>query len=127
VFTINTADQQLTTPSAADQEAALDAIAAVPNPYLGSSSYETGNLSRVIRFTNLPEQVATIRIFTVSGSLVQTLRKEGSNRSLDWNLETSNNLPVASGMYLVHVDIEGVGERTLKIGVVNRRTQVTIF
>ena len=126
-FAINTADLQTSAPTAEGQEAALDRIAAVPNPYLGQSNYETGNLSRVIRFTNLPEQTATIRIYTVSGSLVQTLRKDGASRSLDWDLQTSNNLPVASGMYLVHVDVEGVGERTLKLGVINRRTQITVF
>jgi hypothetical protein len=126
-FTINTAGAERTVASEEDIQRSLDRIAAVPNPYFGTSSYESGNLSRVVRFTNLPEQPATIRIFTVSGSLVTTLNKTSSDRSLDWNLETSNNLPVASGMYLVHVDIEGVGERTLKLGVVNRRTQITVF
>ncbi|HEX9951395.1 MAG TPA: T9SS type A sorting domain-containing protein [Rubricoccaceae bacterium] len=126
-FTINTAGAQRTEATEEDIQRSLDRIAAVPNPYFGSSTYESGNLSRVVRFTNLPEQPATIRIFTVSGSLVTTLNKTSSDRSLDWNLESSNNLPVASGMYLVHVDIEGVGERTLKLGVVNRRTQITIF
>ncbi len=126
-FSFSTADMQLSTPTGEDVQRSLDRIAAVPNPYFGTSSYESGNLSNVIRFTNLPEQSASIRIFTVSGSLVTTLNKTGSARSLDWNLQTSNNLPVASGMYLVHVEIDGVGERTLKLAVINRRTQVTIF
>ena len=81
----------------------------------------------MVRFTNLPEQAATIRIFTVAGTLVKTLRKEGTNRFLEWNLESENNLPIASGMYLIHVDIAGVGERTLKLGVVQRRTQITVY
>ena len=127
VYTINTGDFRTTESTETTRVDALERIEAVPNPYLGTSEYESGNLSRVIRFTNLPEETATIRIFTVSGSLVNTLRKDGPGRSLDWNLETSNNLPVASGMYLVHVDIEGVGERTLKVGIVNRRTQISIF
>ncbi len=126
-FSINTADLQLTAPTEEDIQRSLDRITAVPNPYFGTSAYESGNLSNIIRFTNLPEQPSTIRIFTVSGSLVTTLNKTSTSRSLDWNLQTSNNLPVASGMYLVHVDIEGVGERTLKLAVINRRTQVTIF
>ncbi len=126
-FTINTAGLQRSTPELADEQAALDMIAAVPNPYFGQSGYETGNLSRVVRFTNLPAQATTIRIYTVSGSLIQTLRKDGGSRSLDWNLQTVNNLPVASGMYLVHVDVEGVGERTLKLGIINRRSQVNVF
>ena len=66
-------------------------------------------------------------MFTVAGTLVKTLRKEGTSRSLDWNLESENNLPIASGMYLIHVDIDGVGERTLKLGVVQRRTQITVY
>ena len=108
-------------------QAALETIQVVPNPYLGASDYETGNTSRVVRFTNLPEAAATVRIYTVSGTLVQTLRKEGASRSLDWNLETSNNLPVASGMYLIHIDVEGLGERVLKFGVVQRRTRISEF
>ncbi len=127
VFSINTADLQLTTPTAETQEQALERIQVVPNPYMGSSSYETGNLSRVVRFTNLPPQATTIRIYTVAGTLVKTLRKEGASRSLDWNLETENNLPVASGMYLIHFDVEGVGEQIRKFGVVQRRTAITVF
>lgn len=126
-FAISTADLQIADPSMESQVAALSNIQIVPNPYLGASNYESGNLSKVARFTNLPEEAATIRIFTVAGTLVKTLRKEGSSRSLDWNLETENNLPIASGMYLIHIDIDGVGERTLKFGVVQRRTEITIF
>lgn len=126
-FTFSTQNLNTTETTLDGQVAALDRIAAVPNPYLGSSAYETGNISSIIRFANLPPESVTIRIFTVSGSLVNTLRKEGSARSLDWNLQTSNNLPVASGMYLVHVDVTGVGERTLKLGIVNRRTQIRAF
>ena len=127
VFSINTADRQLTTPTAESQEEALESIQVVPNPYMGSSTYETGNLSRVVRFTNLPPQATTIRIYTVAGTLVKTLRKEGSSRSLDWNLETEGNLPVASGMYLIHFDVEGVGEQIRKFGVIQRRTAITVF
>lgn len=127
VYSINTADRQLTTPTAESQEQALERIQVVPNPYMGTSNYETGNLSRVVRFTNLPPQATTIRIYTVAGTLVKTLRKEGASRSLDWNLETENNLPVASGMYLIHFDVEGVGEQIRKFGVIQRRTAITVF
>lgn len=127
VFTIDTSNRQLTAATDASREEALEQIQIVPNPYMGSSSYETGNTSRVIRFTNLPPQATTIRIYTVAGTLVKTLQKEGNSRSFDWNLETENDLPVASGMYFVHVDVENVGERILKLGVVQRRTSITVF
>lgn len=127
VYSLNTDGSQLIDGSAEDAVAALESINVVPNPYLGASTYESGNLSRVARFTNLPEQASTIRIYTVAGTLIKTLRKEGPSRSLDWDLTTENDLPVASGMYLIHINIEGVGERTLKFGVVQRRTQITVF
>jgi hypothetical protein len=94
---------------------------------MASSSYESGNLSRVVRFTNLPPEAATIQIYTVSGALVKTLNKQGPSRSLDWDLTTQNNLGVASGMYLIRVNVEGVGDRILKFGVINRKTQITLF
>ena len=105
---------------------ALDLIGIVPNPYMGRSAYETNNLDRVVRFINLPDQ-ATIRIYTVAGTLIRTLQKDGPSRSLDWDLNTHNQLPVASGMYLIHVDVPGVGEKVLKFGVVNRRNRITVF
>ena len=54
VFAVNTSDASFIEGSAEDAVAALEQIQVVPNPYLGSSTYETGNLSRVVRFTNLP-------------------------------------------------------------------------
>lgn len=127
VYSIDTSNRQLTTPTGESQAQALERIQVVPNPYMGTSAYETGNLSRVVRFTNLPPQATTIRIYTVAGTLVRTLRKEGASRSMDWNLETENNLPVASGMYLIHFDVEGVGEQIRKFGVIQRRTAITVF
>src|SRR5690606_31433210 len=99
-FRFNTADLTLVTGDDATAQEALEAIGIVPNPYFGRSLYETGTLDRRVRFTNLPPQV-TIRIYTVAGSLIRELTKDGPSRSLDWNLETFNDLPVASGMYLI--------------------------
>ena len=100
----------------------------MPNPYLGQSTYETGNTSSVIRFTNLPEQVVTIRIFTVSGSLVTTLVKDGSARPR-WTgtsrPRTTSRLRLACTSS--HIDVAGLGERTLKLGIINRRTQIRAF
>ena len=122
----DTAELQFQTGQEEVAQEALDLIGVVPNPYMGRSAYETGNLDRVVRFINLPEQ-ATIRIYTVAGTLIRTLQKEGPSRSLDWDLNTHNQLPVASGMYLIHVDVPGVGEKVLKFGVVNRRNRITVF
>lgn len=125
-FTISTAGLGVVADSEEALEEALDQIGIVPNPYRARSAYETGNQDRRVRFTNLPEQ-ATIRIYTVSGTLIRTLHKDGPSPSIDWNLATESNLPVASGMYFIHVDVPGVGERVLKFGVVNRETNINIF
>ncbi|MEP0546310.1 MAG: T9SS type A sorting domain-containing protein [Rhodothermales bacterium] len=122
----DTSTLQFQTQQAAVAEEALDLIGIVPNPYMGVSAYETNNLDRVVRFINLPDQ-ATISIYTVAGTLIRTIQKDGPSRSLDWDLNTHNQLPVASGMYLIHVDVPGVGEKVLKFGVVNRRNRITIF
>ncbi len=93
---------------------------------MGTSAYETGNLNRVARFTNLPETVS-IRVPTVSGTLVKTITRDDSNRLLDWDLTTDYDLPIASGIYLIHVAVPGVGERVLKFGVVHRRPHISVF
>ncbi|MEN9441702.1 MAG: hypothetical protein RLZ33_1779, partial [Bacteroidota bacterium] len=38
----------------------------------------------------------------------------------DWNLTNNQNIPVASGVYLIHVDVPGVGERIIKSFVAMR-------
>ncbi len=124
VITINTSEFRFETGVDSVASAALDQIGVVPNPYRGFSVYETGQFDRRVRFINLPD-AATIRIFTLSGTLIRTLQANNT-RSFDWDLETENGLPVASGMYLVHVDTPA-GERVLKLAVVNREARFDVF
>jgi len=64
-----------------------------------------------IMFNNLPEAHNTIRIFTVSGDLVQTLHHDGYSQGgqISWNLVSRNRQEVVSGIYLysVHSDRSG--------------------
>ena len=115
-----------TTGDAGVLEASIDDIGLVPNPYRGRSAYETGNENRRARFTNMP-QTAMISIYTVRGTLIRTLYKDGPSTSLDWNLTTESNLPVASGMYFIHIEIPGVGEKVMKFGVINRATDLSLY
>ncbi len=87
----------------------LGRIRVVPNPYYNRSTYELSQFNRMIRFINLPEQ-CTIRIFSLSGQLVRTLHKtDVTNSVYTWDVETENGLPVASGVYVYHVEVPGVG------------------
>jgi len=96
----------------------------VPNPYVGSASFEparfavSGRGERRMEFRAIPLG-STIRIYTVSGSLVQTLHQDGStNGYVPWNLRTKDNLDVAPGLYVFHVDAPGVGTTIGKFAII---------
>jgi hypothetical protein len=91
----------------------LKMINIVPNPYLAYSEYERNRLDTRVKITNLPE-LCTVKIYTVNGKLVRTIRKDNPLTYTDWNLTNNENVFVASGIYLIHVDVPGVGERILK-------------
>ena len=88
-----------------DIEAAKDAVEeinVVPNPYYGYSSYEVNQLDNRVKITNLPQK-ATISIFTVSGTLVRKIEKDNNLASADWDLKNDFGIPIASGLYVIHV------------------------
>ncbi len=92
---------------------ALDLINVVPNPYYAYSAYEKNQIENRVKFTNLPEK-CTIRIYNVSGTLIRKLTKDSPITSLDWDLKNQAGIPIASGLYIVHVEVPGVGEKILK-------------
>lgn len=108
---------------------ALDLINIVPNPYYAYSGYETSTLDNKVKITNLPAK-CTITIYAMDGTLVRRftrdvtsdnteggqLNSKTSNidTSLDWDLKNHKSVPVASGMYIIHIDAGDLGEKTLK-------------
>ncbi|MEE3145072.1 MAG: T9SS C-terminal target domain-containing protein, partial [Bacteroidota bacterium] len=105
ISTVTQSDDQL--------KSALDMINVVPNPYYAFSQYERNRLDTRIKITNLPER-CSVNIYTVNGKLVRSFEKDSPVTSLDWNLTNNVNIPIASGIYLIHVDVPGIGERVLK-------------
>ncbi len=79
-----------------------------------------------MRFTHLDNEV-TIRIFNIAGQLVKTLFKNDTSNELRWNLRNEAGLRVASGMYIAHIEVPGVGEKVLKIGIVQREERIDRF
>lgn len=105
----------------------LDGIRVVPNPYYARSNYETDQFDRIVRFMNLPAS-CTIRIFTLAGQLVRTLEKNDPSTSvLNWDLETFNDLPVASGIYLFQVEAPGIGATRGRMVVFMEKERLTNF
>jgi hypothetical protein len=107
----------------------LDLINVVPNPYYAFSAYETSQLDNRIKIVNLPAK-CTVSIYTVGGTLVRKFNRDvpadnsdgqaystsvpNRETALDWDLKNFKGIPIASGVYLIHIDAPGLGERTLK-------------
>lgn len=123
--TKNIAPTQATT--AEQKQDILDNINIVPNPYYGFSQYEQTALQNYVKIVNLPAS-CTISIYTVNGTLIRTLTKgDASTSYVDWDLKNHANIPVAGGVYIIHVKADGIGERTLKFFCAMRPTDLNGF
>jgi hypothetical protein len=116
-------------------KSALDLIRVVPNPYFSQSLYENSQIDNRVKIVNLPTQ-CVVSIFNLSGTLVRQFNfdqssspaysanadgftlysKRGSNYQtfLDWDLKNQNGIPIASGVYIIHVKSDKLGEKTIK-------------
>jgi hypothetical protein len=74
----------------------------------------------VLNFVNLPAR-AIIRIYSVSGVLVQVLTQDDATGGgqLTWNLRNRNNQFVASGVYFYHVESPDGQKKIGRFTVVN--------
>jgi hypothetical protein len=114
---------------------ALDLIRVVPNPYIAQSLYENSQVDNRVKIVNIPTQ-CVVSIFNLSGTLIrqynfdQTSTKpyaavadgvavtneRGTNYQtfLDWDLKNQLGIPIASGVYIIHVKSDKLGEKTIK-------------
>ncbi len=103
----------------------LDRIKVVPNPYVVTAVWEprnpytSGRGPRVIQFIHLPQK-CTIRIYTVDGSLVRSLEHDSSmNDGAElWDVMTKDNMDLAYGIYVYHVEAPGIGQHIGRILIV---------
>ena len=123
-FTFTTSAQNAFNASLAKGE--LGKVRAVPNPYFAHSTYELNRFNRVLKFTHLPAR-CTIRLFNLAGDLVRTIQKNDDTSQASWDLNTSNGLPVASGIYIFHIDAPGVGSTTGKVAVFMEKERLNNF
>jgi hypothetical protein len=105
-----------------DQELAkedVNAIKAFPNPYYGVNASETTRESKYITFNHLPAGRTVFRIYNLAGTLVRKLEKNSADQFFTWDLLNHNNLPVASGIYIVYLDMVDLGvQKTLKVAII---------
>ncbi len=94
-------------------ENALSIVRVVPNPYYAYSAYETNQLDNRVKITNLPPR-CVVSIYTTSGTLVRRFNKDNPSTYIEWDLTNTNAIPIASGMYVIYVKAEGIGETFVK-------------
>lgn len=102
------------------RDSILNLINVVPNPYYSYSAYETASqLETKVRFVNVPAGT-TISIYTLDGTLVRKIGPTANDSDpsyryvVDWDLHNHEGIPIAGGMYLIHVDVPNIGYRVIK-------------
>jgi hypothetical protein len=113
LYRFSTRGLEATTGSSTVLNEVLDCINVVPNPYYAFSTYEQNKLDNRVKITNLPEQ-CVVTIYDLNGTLIRQFNKADPITSLDWDLKNMKNIPIASGTYIIHVEVPGVGEKILK-------------
>jgi len=98
----------------------LTQVHTVPDPYRNTSAYDRAPTEKQLMFVNLPGR-ATLRIYSLSGILVQVLEHDDPSAGgrLSYDLRNRNNQFIASGVYFFHVitpeGYEHVGKFTVII------------
>lgn len=110
---------------------ALAEINVVPNPYLAYSEYEASSFDNTVKITNLPAQ-CVVTIYSLDGRFIRQYNRNEISKpnspprtsppvavnqivpDLEWNLKNYAGIPIASGVYLIHVSAPGLGERVIK-------------
>lgn len=101
-------------------KSALDMINVVPNPYYAYSAYENGQLESIVKITNLPQK-CTISIYSLNGQIIKTYTKDSNVPEQEWDLKNEQGVPAASGVYIVHINAPGIGEKVVKMLAVMRQ------
>jgi len=123
---------------ALNKENALDKVNVVPNPYYAYSEYETSQFNKQVKITNLPGK-CEVTIYSIDGKFIRKYNKDESGidyrvkgqsilthkqiyPDLVWDLKNHKGIPVASGVYLIHIVSDDLkAERTIKWFGINRQ------
>ena len=96
-------------------EDALEGIQIFPNPYFGYQSEQSSFSEPFVTLSNLPEE-CIIRIYSLGGQLVRRFDHELGTYEY-WDLLNQFGATVASGIYVVHIEVPELGNKILKIAV----------
>lgn len=120
-WTFSTAGLAMTMNNADLAKAEVEKINVFPNPYYGVNPREVNKYQRMVTFSHLP-QVATLRIFNLAGQLVRVIQKNSPSQFTTWDLVNDSSFPVASGLYIVHIDMPELGiTKTIKLAIIQEQ------
>ncbi len=103
----------------------LNNIRVVPNPYYGYNDLETSTYNRFVSFRHLPTK-CKIKIYTIDGVLIRTLNKDDQSSQMNYDLKNSEAVPIASGLYIVLIDVPGVGQKVMKLAVFTAEERIDV-
>lgn len=95
----------------------MNEIRVVPNPYNAYSSYETSPIDTRVKIINLPDD-CLVSIYNVAGTLVKQYQFVGTTIDgkqttyLEWNLKNFAEIPIAGGLYYIHVKAKDASGNT---------------
>lgn len=129
-FTISTAGYEQTV-SAEVAKSDVERVGVFPNPYYAFNPAERNKLARFVTFNNL-SPVATIRLFNLAGQLVRKLEKDDNSPFMRWDLLNHDALPVASGMYIAHVEMvlpanDKKVTKVLKLAIIQEQEVLDVY
>ncbi len=118
-----------TAPSYSDADAKDDVkkINVFPNPYYGFNIVEKNQFNRFVTFSHLPPK-ATVRIFNLAGLQIRALEKNDPSQFMTWDLQNEEGLPVASGIYIIYIDMPDLKTtKTLKLAVIREQQFLPLY
>jgi hypothetical protein len=115
---------KMTAATTGDETAALEDIEKVnvfPNPYYARNQLSSNPYDNYVTFTHLPAK-AEIRIFNLAGVQVRVINHDNPNSQFaQWDLTNASDIPVASGLYLAHIEFPDLNKsKVLKLFVVQK-------
>lgn len=88
--------------------ASLSTVKVFPNPWSPAKGHS------YMTFSSLPAN-ATLKIYTLSGSLVRTIQASESGLA-SWSADNINGQPAGSGVYFVLIE-SAAGKKTIRVGI----------
>ncbi|SVA27344.1 uncharacterized protein METZ01_LOCUS80198, partial [marine metagenome] len=74
---------------------------------------------KYVTFNHLPTTGKVVfRVFNMAGVMVANFEKSTTTQYQTWNMRNANQFPLASGIYIIHIDMGSAGTKVLKLALV---------